>query len=371
MNPRVLFITPSLSKGGAETQLLKVARFLNSRQYQVMIISLKPIKEFNIDLDKEGIKLLMLDNWTGGAMMNMVRLFRAVRDFRADVVVAFMFIAIIFSRLLKLFFSFRLISTIRISVINRKWFIPFKVTSLLDDSIVYNSKASKQNFEENKLVSKPGLVIYNGITIPTLKPLEPENHFKPFVWTCIGHFRWNKDYHTLFRAIAILKDKNFRVDILGGLNNEIWPFKMIEELGIVDNVRIMGFKPNASEYLEDADAFVLSSFSEGMPNAILEAMAYCKPIVATDIDGNHEVITDAGCGYLTEVANAEDLAEKMLTMMKLTDAGRYALGHAGRKFIEANFSEEKVLKDWLNVINQQSDNRRSSSQESGVLIPHT
>ena len=354
--PKILFITPSLSKGGAETQLLKVARFLNSKNYRVMIISLKPIKEFSIDIEKEGIQLLMLNNWTSAFFSNCSKLFKSVRDFQADVVVAFMFIAIIFSRILKLFFGFKLISTIRISVINGKWFIPFKVTSLLDDGVVYNSKASKQNFERRKLVSKPGLVIYNGISIPPIKSVESENSFKTFVWTCIGHFRWNKDYYTLFKAIAILKDKNFRVNILGGLNNETWPFKMIEELGIEQNVRILGFKPNATEYLEDADAFVLSSFSEGMPNAILEAMAHCKPIVATDIDGNHEVVSDAGCGFLTELSNAEDLAEKMLKMMELSESARYTLGHAGRRFIETNFSEEKVMQDWQNVINQYTDN---------------
>ncbi|WP_207533053.1 glycosyltransferase [Desertivirga arenae] len=351
MKSRVLFITPSLTKGGAETQLIKVARFLNSKQFNVMIISLKPIHQFqHLKLEEEGIKVLLLDNWPGRFTSNVRMLYKAVRLFRAEIVVAFMFIAIIFARILKLFLGFKLVSTIRISVIKPKWYIPFKLTSVLDDIIVYNSKASKFNFENKRLVNKPGIVIYNGITIPEWNSPEAENHDKTFVWICIGHFKYNKDYPTLFKAVSRLKDHNFRVDILGRYDDQEWPFKMIEELGIENNVRLLGFRPNATDYLKTGDAFVLSSYSEGMPNGILEAMAYGKPIVATNIDGNNELLTEAECGFLSLPSDPEDLAAKMLEVMQMPPARRFVLGNNGRKFISTNFAEEKVMLDWLNLI---------------------
>lgn len=359
MKTSVLFITPSLTKGGAETQLVKVARSLVANNYKVMIISLKPIEQFKLDSEKEGFTLILLKNWTRNSLSNLITLWKTVKEFKPQVVIAFMFIAIIFARLLKLLFKFKLISTIRISIIKHKWYLPFRLTSFLDDSIIYNSKASKAIFERKNLVKKSGAVIYNGISLPAFEFSEQEIAEKPFVWTCIGHFKYNKDYQTLFEAMALLKNEKVRLDIVGNLYEQKWPNELIDNLKLNDNVRLLGFKANAVEYLKEADAFVLSSHSEGMPNAILEAMANNKPIVATNIDGNRELVTESGCGFLTRISDATDLASKMRKIMKMQPSQRFSLGCNGRKFIEENFAEEKVMNEWLSLINQYTSDAKA------------
>jgi len=350
VNKRVILMTPSMSKGGAETQLLKIASFLQSKHHKVLIISLKPIDEFNGDIRKAGVDALFLRNWSSAPFSNIQILYKTIKKFRPDVVIAFMFIAIIFARLLKMRLKFKLISTIRISVIPKKWYMPFKLTDGLDDAVVYNSVASMINFEKQKLVSKRGIVIHNGITIPQHTKIDGELVNGSFKWVCIGHFRWNKDYLTLFKAIALLKHKNFTVDIVGDLNGELWPEKTIEELNIQDYVNIIGFKKEAHSFLGQSDAFVLSSFSEGMPNAILEAMAYARPTVVTDIDGNHELIEKAQCGLLCEKQNEHDMANNMLKIMDMSAADRTALGAKGQQHIKARFSEEQVMGEWMQLI---------------------
>ncbi len=349
MNQKVLFITPSLFRGGAETQLLKVASFLKTQQKEVLIISLKPVNYF--DFKKEGVAVVFLNNWYGNFFLNCSTLFKTVRAFNADVVVAFMFIAIIFARLLKIWFRFKLISTIRISVINRKWYLPFKITSNLDDIVVYNSNASKVSFERLNLANRNSLVINNSIAIPIVVPknIKSENG-RPFVWICVAHFKYNKDYLTLFKAISLLKESNIRLDIVGNLHGETWPLKTVQNYKIQHKINLVG-QQNPAEYLEKADAFVLSSFSEGMPNAVLEAMAFNKPIVVSDIACNVELVDDAKCGFLFEQGNEFDLAEKMMSIMALTDQERTELGQRGRTHIEHNFSEDKVMEDWLTVVN--------------------
>jgi glycosyltransferase involved in cell wall biosynthesis len=351
MSQKVLFITPSLFKGGAETQLLKVASFLKAQQKEVMIISLKPVNYFDTDLKREGINVVLLKKWAGNFFSNCFTLFKTVRAFNADVVVAFMFVAIIFARLLKIWFRFKLISTIRISVINRKWFLPFKLTSNLDDIVVYNSIASKASFERRKLVNKNGLVINNSITIPVIaaKNIESEN-VKTFAWVCVAHFKYNKDYLTLFKAINLLKDENIILDVVGNLHGETWPLIFIQKHQLQHKINLLGQK-NPTEYLEKADAFVLSSFSEGMPNALLEAMASSKPIVVSDIACNVAVVNDAKCGLVFEQGNEFDLAEKMRSIMAITQQERIELGQHGKAHIVHNFSEDKVMNDWLTVVN--------------------
>lgn len=350
---KVLFITSGMCKGGAETQLIKVALYLKSIHYTVKIISLTPINEFDIDYEKEGIPVVFLKSWKYNPIKNLKLLYHTLESFQPETVIAFMFIAIIFARLLKKIFPFKLISSIRIAVLTKKWYIPFRATSGMDDMIVYNSLASKINFEKRGYVSTIGTIINNGISIPD--PIDLTNFRLPkgkFIWVCIAHFRWNKDYHTLFKAIEILKGLNFRVDIIGEYHNED-PMRTIKELKIQDHVNLLGFKQNAAHYLAYADAFVLSSFSEGMPNALLEAMAYQKPVVVTDIDCNQEVLRASKAGYLFEKENAHDLAVKMLNMMRLSPNERNALGENGRAHIQKNYAEDTVMKDWLSVINRQ------------------
>ena len=353
MFQRVILITPSMSKGGAETQLVKLALHLQANFSKVLIISLKPIDEFNGELKKLGLNVLFLKSWPNHSIANLIFIYKTIRKFRPDIVIAFMFIAIIFARLFKLIFKFKLISTIRISVIQKKWYLPFKITSGIDDAIVYNSFASKKNFENKKLVKNFGIIINNGITLPLLKQkraFDNQNH--QFIWICVAHFRWNKDYNTLFKAIALIKDRNFKINIIGELNGETWPYKLIQDLKIQNHVNILGFKQDIGNYLDQADAFVLSSFSEGMPNAILEAMAHAKPIVVSSIDGNTELITESKCGLLCQKQNEYAMAENMIKVMDMTTEERLYYGLNGRKYIESNFKEERVMGNWMSLINQ-------------------
>lgn len=356
MNSKVLFITSGMCKGGAETQLIKVALFLKSLHYTVLIISLTPINEFDIDYEKNGIPVYFLKKWKRYPFSNCNSLYRTVKSFKPDVVVAFMFIAIIFARILKRIFKFPLISTIRIGVLPQKWYLPFLLTSGLDDQIVYNSQASRKAFEEQRLVGKTGSVINNSISIPSLIDKEYKNRSNNlFLWVCIAHFRWNKDYLTLFKAVALLKGMNFRLDIIGEINGQSWPFQVINELGIKDHVRILGFRKDADEFLQSADGFVLSSFSEGMPNALLEAMANAKPVVVTDIDCNKELLDQAVCGLLSKKGNEHDLAAKMVQMMQMSTDERAELGWKGRIHIIDHFSEEKVMNHWLALVRRYAE----------------
>lgn len=342
-----------MSKGGAETQLIKVALFLKSLNYQVLTISLMPINEFDIDFEKEGIPVIFLKNWRKHSLNNLQLLNKTIREFKPDIVIAFMFIAIIFARLFKILLKFKLISSVRIAVLPAKWYLPFILTSGIDDIIVYNSKASKVNFEKNIFADKNGIVINNAIHIPDLMIQSlADLKNKKFVWVCLAHFRWNKDYNTLFKAIALIKHLNFRVDIVGEYTDQNNPFSIIKELNIESHVNVLGFKQNATQYLDNSDAFVLSSFSEGMPNALLEAMAFSRPVVVSNIDCNVEILNASGCGFLFKKSDEYDLAIKMMEMMKRTSQERNIMGLNGRNYIQKSFEEEKVMENWLTIINQ-------------------
>lgn len=348
---RVLLLTPSMSKGGAETQLLKVAVFLQSHGHDVQLLSLKPIDEFGGAIAQLQIPVVYLKSWQQHPLANIRAMCSLIKHFKPDVVIAFMFIAIIFARLLKLKYRFSLVSTIRISVIPFKWNCLFKATTGLDDALVYNSHAAKHNFERMNRTLRPCIVIHNGVTLPDLSANEQVTAAAPvFTWVCIAHFRWNKDYVTLFRAVALLRNPDFRLQVIGELKGLSWPHEVVKALGIEKQVSLLGFRSATSLYLKQADAFVLSSFSEGMPNALLEAMAHAKPVVVSDIDGNRELIQQAECGLLCAQGDAYEMAAAMRKVMEMKAEQRRLLGERGREYIERRFAEDKVMQEWMQLV---------------------
>lgn len=363
MTKKILFITPALSKAGAETQLVKLALFLNSVGYDISIISLLPQNDYTIDLKSDQIKVIFLESWRSKPFGNLRELNEKVQAFNPDITIAFMFIGIIFARLLKLRFRFKLISSIRAAEIPAKWYIPFKLSLALDDVVVFNAESSKLRFERLALVRKGGSVINNAITIPTLKDQPDRREERPFEWVCVAHFRSEKDYPTLFRAVSLIKDRDFKLIVVGHLFNQTWPFEMLKDLQIEDKVELLGFRADTRSYLTHADAFVVSSFTESMPNAILEAMANGKIIIGSDVGGIQSLVKAAECGFCFPQGDVDDLAKKMSEVMDMSVEARELLANNGRRFVEENFAESTVMNQWLAIINHQLSTRTLPEME--------
>ncbi len=112
-----------------------------------------------------------------------------------------------------------------------------------------------------------------------------------------------------------------------------------------------GYQGDVRPLLAAADVFVLSSISEGVSIALLEAMACGLPAVATDVGGNREVIVPGECGCLVPVGSPEALAGGLLSVLE--DAGSLErMRHAARRRIEEQFNLRKVVAQDEAVYNQ-------------------
>ena len=100
----------------------------------------------------------------------------------------------------------------------------------------------------------------------------------------------------MYRAFAAFLKKGYdaRLVMLGKGEEEEKLKELACELGISDRIDYPGFVPNVEDYLADADVFLLSSDYEALPLAVLEAMAAGLPIVATDVGGVCDIVTDNG-----------------------------------------------------------------------------
>ena len=95
-----------------------------------------------------------------------------------------------------------------------------------------------------------------------------------------------------------------------------------------------------------------SYYREGTPRALLESASMAKPIITTNNVGCRDVVDDGVNGYLCEVRNAQDLADKMEMMINLSSAERNVMGEAGRDKIVKEFDEKIVIDKYLESINE-------------------
>jgi glycosyltransferase involved in cell wall biosynthesis len=166
-----------------------------------------------------------------------------------------------------------------------------------------------------------------------------------FLWLAAGRLEKVKDYPTLLSAMAHVPEPA-TLSIAGGgpLQDELQ--RISARLGHEKRVRFLGFQPDLSRWMRAADGFVLSSRCEGLPMGLLEAAACALPAVATDVPGTPEVLVDGETGWLSPAGDATALGETMTRMMRTPLEQRRAMGEQARQLVIERFSMEAVLDSW-------------------------
>jgi glycosyltransferase involved in cell wall biosynthesis len=118
---------------------------------------------------------------------------------------------------------------------------------------------------------------------------------------------------------------------------------VVEHLGQLDDIR---------PAIAAADAVVLPSYREGMPRSLLEAAAMARPLIATDVPGNRQLVTHQVNGLLCKARDPVSLAEAMHEVGTMAPERRRAMGNAARATVEREFGEERVISAYLAAIAQ-------------------
>jgi len=118
--------------------------------------------------------------------------------------------------------------------------------------------------------------------------------------------------------------------------------RLIASLGVEKHVVFAGFRPDVAALLKAMDIFVLPSRWEGLSLALLEAMACRKPVVATQVTGNVDVVIDGVTGFLVPVSTPRALAEKIVMLLQDGQL-RARFGDGGRDRLEREFSIDGMV----------------------------
>ena len=161
----------------------------------------------------------------------------------------------------------------------------------------------------------------------------------------VGRLTHVKGHRYLIEAAGRIVDSRPETTFVflgdGELSDELK--NMASNLGIEENVKFPGWRPDVAEVMSVFDVFVLPSLNEGMGRVLVEAMALGKPIVASDVGGIPDLVIHGKNGYLVPVGDVETLSASIKEL--LDDSGkREKMGNMGRRYAAGYGSEAMVKK---------------------------
>jgi len=207
------------------------------------------------------------------------------------------------------------------------------------DGIVCVCEYEKRFALEKRIAAAEKLVVvYNGVRNVGAE-LRAKTERTPVRICSVARFDAPKDHRTLLEALALLRETAWEIDLLGDGPQQGEMQRLARELGLGDRARFRGYLPDASGLLAQAQIFVLSSRSEAFPRSILEAMRAGLPVVATDVGGVGEAVTDGVSGRLVPPGSPHALASALRELVESAQL-RQSMGKAARTAYEQRFQFE-------------------------------
>jgi polysaccharide biosynthesis protein VpsI len=162
----------------------------------------------------------------------------------------------------------------------------------------------------------------------------------------LGQFGNRKGIYDLLSSFQIVTSLHKKAILYCGGNGEESKVRnRVNELGINDSVRILGWVSGKDklELMHKCAFFVLPSYHEGLPMAIIEAMSFAMTIISTPVGGIPELV-DSNNGFLVKPGNQRELADALIEALKKKEAEIDMLGAESRRRYQERFSPQIVMK---------------------------
>lgn len=374
---RVAYVIDHLRVGGAQRHLLEVVRGLDRDTYALEMWSAAADPgDLATVFEREGVPVRSFG--ISGTMMS-ARTLSAIRrvaaDFRArgvHVVHGYLFegnfLAALTGRLAGV--PVTLVSKRSLDRYGRldhraaAW-----LSNRLASRVTVNAAAVRAiTIEHERCAPERIVTIPNGVALPSSSGLasvpaadDPRGD-GPLVGM-VGRLSWKKGYEFALAAAVKLKERvpGVRFDIVGDGEQRPELEESAQRLGLAGTLRFLGQRRDVPELMRTFDCYVLSSVIEGMPNALLEAMALGRPVVTTSAGGSAEVVRDGESGLVVPPGDPDALANAVERVLRDADFAR-RIAAAGERRVRENFSLDAMLRAFDGLY-------RSELARAGLQIP--
>jgi len=368
---KVVHIITGLNNGGAEGVLYRL--ITHDEENEHIIISMMDLGKYGPLLLERGLDVYCLNMKAGGiSLASIYKLRRYLRRIDPDVVQTWMYHADLIGGIVakslgikKIFWNIRhsnfdenhtKASTIKIAKINARLskVIPKKIISCAQGAIKAHTDLG---YDREKIV-----VIGNGYDLSTFNInsnsrsaiREELNIGKHPVLGMVGRYDPQKNHEGLLEALSLIKKQGYNFDLvlvgrdLNEKNKEL--LHKIKKLDLYDQVHLLDQRSDIPNIMNALDIHILSSsYGEGFPNVIAEAMACGTPCIATDIGDSAVIIGDSG--WIVSENNSEELANAIIKgFQEKENEQKWAIKiKSARKRILDNFDIEIMVEKYNNV----------------------
>lgn len=237
------------------------------------------------------------------------------------------------------------------------------VTQLYRVSLRSSSTVFFQNRDDLEMFVRKGIVRAeqaellpgSGVDLGKFKPGRGARNPGPFRFLLVGRLLWDKGVAEYVEAARLVRKshRDVQFQILGpvGVNNRTAvPSGFVERCRAEGIIDYLGETDDVRTAMGQADCIVLPSYREGLSRALLEGSAMAKPLIATDVPGCRDVVVDGETGYLCAARSADSLATAMVKMLEMPESERLKMGELGRRKVEQEFSETRVIAKYLEAL---------------------
>ena len=364
---RVLVVFEQLVYGGAELLHLRLAQGLPPDRYDVRIGILLPGGGIYAQAVATGLPIIPFYRHAPADVSPILGIRRYCQRERIDVTLGILWLSSAFAGIAGIGLRTQVIGSTRQDNYDVQTFgrwralfdralAPFLVTR------VVNSPRLRAYLAQHRYPAHRVTVIPNGITIPDLTKCEQQRQASrarygiPPNALCAGIvavLRPEKDHHTFLRAVARLVPTfpNARFIIAGEGAERAHIEALADQLALRPHLIFTGMVPNAAMIMPALDVVVLTSRHEGVPNVLLEGMAWARPVVATGVAGVPDVVRDGVTGYITAAGDDHAIAAGIARLFA-APALAQTMGQQGRADIVAAWSNQRMVDDYDAIFQQ-------------------
>jgi glycosyltransferase EpsD len=267
------------------------------------------------------------------------------------------------------------------------WMIYYPIERWLshytDSLITINSEdynlAVKHKFKADKIERVHGV----GVDRTKFKPVSESEKVKlrekhgykkeDFLLYYIAELNKNKNQGLLLKSVSKAKEKISNIKLLLAGNGALTDYykSMAKQFGIENNVSFLGFRKDVDEIAQMSDIAVASSFREGLPVNIMEAMACGKPVIATDNRGHRELIKNNHNGFIVDCHNESGLVKRICELYYSEQLRSYFSRSTINEVSTYDLSnvKEEMKKIYSNITNSRENisfETKSSFQQSSI-----